>query len=734
MDLLRELNERQKEAVLHEEGPLLVLAGAGSGKTRVLIYRIAHLIHTKGIDPWHILAITFTNKAAEEMKTRAAQLLGMDGKKLWISTFHAGCSRILRQHGERLGYRNNFIIYDEGDQLSHIKTCIKELGLHNAGIVPQAVQAILEKAKNQGVSPEYILQPESRNYSRVLSILNRYQERLREYNAFDFGDLINCARVLFETHPDVLVSYQRKFQYILVDEYQDTNRAQHLLLKTLVPEGGNLCVVGDDDQSIYRWRGAQVSNLLDFETDFLGARVITLDQNYRSTKTILKAASSIAMGNPNRHKKELWTENKTGDKIQYFSAYDPGEEAEFVAREIHTLIAQRDYAYRDIGVFFRTNAQSRPFEEAFLKYRISYAVIGSVKFYERAEIKDLIAYLRLLYNPDDSASLRRILNRPPRGIGDTTQSILEEFAKAHHISLWAALEEAPRQGILPTAATRKIDGFRALMLSLHSHVAKDIPLAQLIDKVIEESGYRNYLECQGAGEAERRLDNIEEMIRTAQEFKDSLIVEQGQTVLGAFLERVALVSDVDTYEDKANLVSLMTLHCAKGLEFPVVFLTGLEEGILPHERSGILPDDLAEERRLCYVGMTRAKTKLYLTRVLLRTYFGEPRDMEPSRFLEDIPAELIQDYRDTNSEEFEKLDLKESGAYTHVMDYGETQINYPRVSSSFKVGDHVEHPDLGLGIVRKVEGKGEKEKITVQFQTSGIRKLMVRYAPLNKVS
>ena len=734
MDLLKDLNQRQREAVLHEEGPLLVLAGAGSGKTRVLIYRITHIIRHRGVDPWHILAITFTNKAAEEMKTRAAQLLGTDGKGLWISTFHSGCTRILRQHIERLGYRSNFVIYDESDQLSHIKACMKELGLNTAGISPQVIQAIIEKAKNQSVSPEHVINHESMNYDTLISIVNQYQERLRDNNALDFGDLINCARILFEAHPDVLARYQRRFRYVLVDEYQDTNRAQHLLLKTLVPQGGNLCVVGDDDQSIYRWRGAQVSNILDFDMDFPGTRIITLDENYRSTKTILKAASHVAMGNPNRHTKDLWTRNEIGDKIRHMVAYDQSEEAAFVAREITTLISTHGCCYRDIGIFFRTNAQSRSFEEAFLRYRIPYAVIGSLRFYERAEVKDILAYLRLVHNPDDSAGLRRILNRPPRGIGDSTQAILEEFAKTHDLSLWAALEEALRQGVFTTAAAKRIDGFRTLILLLQSQLAEGNPFARLMENVIKRSGYKDYLECQGEGEAERRLDNIEEMVRTAKEFEASIDLDTGQTVLGAFLERAALISDIDTYEDKANRVALMTLHCAKGLEFPVVFLTGLEEGILPHERSGIFPEDLAEERRLCYVGMTRAKKKLYLTRTSVRTYFGERRDMSPSRFLDDIPHELLEYDPEPGYDECSEPVLKDKGVRTYVMDYGETQVNLASVTSTFKVGDHVDHADLGRGIVRKVEGKGEKEKITVQFQSAGIRKLMVTYAHLKKLS
>jgi len=387
-----------------------------------------------------------------------------------------------------------------------------------------------------------------------------------------------------------------------------------------------------------------------------------------------------------------------------------------------------------IAVFFRTNAQSRPFEEAFLRYRIPYAVIGSLKFYERAEIKDIVAYLRLLYNPDDSTSLRRILNRPPRGIGDATRNIIEEFAETHTISLWSALEETCRQGVLSTLAANRIDAFRALILRLQSPLSPHLPLPRLMEEVITQSGYRDYLECQSRADTERRLENIDEIIRTGQEFEDSVELEEGQTTLGAFLERVALISDIDTYEDKANRVSLMTLHCAKGLEFPVVFLTGLEEGILPHERSGVLPEDLAEERRLCYVGMTRAKKKLYLTWVAVRTYFGEPRDMEPSRFLDDIPVDLMDYYSETEHEGCEEPAHHEPNTCEQVIDYGESQIDYSPASHSFKVGDCVEHPDLGQGVVRKVEGKGQKEKVTVQFHTAGIRKLMVFYALLRKLS
>ena len=743
MELLEDLNERQREAVVHTEGPLLVIAGAGSGKTRVLMYRIAYLVRHKGVDPRHILAVTFTNKAADEMKARAARLLGEECKGIWLGTFHASCARILREHGERVGLRRNFVICDEADQLSHIKACMKELDSSRMGIAPQAVRAVIEKAKNNALSYEDVLSPGSPTYAHMLLLLRRYEERLRHSNALDFGDLINDARLLLETHPDVRAAYRRRFRYVMVDEYQDTNRAQHLLLKALVPPGGNVCVVGDDDQSIYRWRGARVSNLLDFERDFPGTKVVTLEQNYRSTKTILAAANRVAMGNPLRRPKNLWTENEAGEKISYAACADPLEEARYVAERIQRLVSSGGYRLRDIGVFFRTNAQSRPFEEVFVRYRIPYALIGTLRFFERAEVKDVLAYLRILLNPDDSVSLSRIINRPPRGIGEATLRELDEYASMNRISLWHALQEGLERKILSQAATQRIGAFCGLVRSLRARLREARGLAALLQEVIEATGYKEYLSSHDKEDAERRLDNIAEMVKTAEEFEHSFSSETLESKLAAFLERVALVSDADTYNGKADCVSLMTLHCAKGLEFPVVFLAGFEEGIIPHERSSLSEEELAEERRLCYVGMTRAMKKLYLTGVAERSYFGQPRFMEPSSFLYEIPNDLIEYGHRAGRPGMGRFSAGDRDERCEgippATEHGKGTLGRkPRAARAegsfrFKVGDLVHHTEFGQGIIRRVEGRGEKEKVTVQFSTAGIRKLIVAYAPLTKL-
>ncbi len=738
MDLLKDLNEQQRRAVLHTEGPLLVIAGAGSGKTRVLMYRIAYLVRHKGIDPGNILAVTFTNKAADEMRSRASQLLGNECKGMWISTFHAGCARILRTHGEAAGYKKHFVIFDETDQLSLIKTCLKELDASRFGITPYAVRALIDKAKNNACSYEQVLPRSSPAAEIMKMVVERYEATLRASNAFDFGDLINAARLLLETYPDILHIYRRTFRYVMVDEYQDTNRAQHLFLKALIPQGGNVCVVGDDDQSIYRWRGAHVANLLDFEKDFPGTTVITLEQNYRSTKTILEAAQHVAMGNRLRRPKRLWTENERGEKITYAACDDPLGEARYVAEQVLRLVRSGRFMFKDIGVFFRTNAQSRPFEEVFLNSRIPYVLIGTLRFFERTEIKDVIAYLRILHNPDDSISLSRILNKPPRGIGDATVKELNDLARTQHLSLWGALHLSVEKQTVSRTALHRIDAFCATIRSLRALLDTRISLHELLRRAVDATGYRDYLQSHEAEEAQRRLENIAELARTVHEFDVSFSAETTSSALEAFLERVALISDADTYNEKADCVALMTLHCAKGLEFPVVFLVGFEEGIIPHERSCVSQEELAEERRLCYVGMTRAMKKLYLTSVAERTYFGSPRQMVVSPFLDDIPERLIKSenyrfpHRCTGIEQIHShCEPFAMGVRLQPHKKGKGLV---RETSQFKVGDRIQHRELGQGVVRKVEGQGDREKITVQFVYAGIRKLMVSHAPITKLS
>jgi len=740
MDLDQELNPQQKEAVLHEGGPLLLLAGAGSGKTRALTYRVAHLILHRDVPPWRILAITFTNKAAEEMRLRVQRLLGTEKTGIWVGTFHATCARILRQHIERLGYRRNFVIYDDADQLRVVKSCLKELPRDAKRIKPVAVLSMLEKAKNQAIDPGLLVPQASPLGTTLRGVLSAYQHRLREANALDFGDLILLVLQLFNECPDVLRSVRERFHSILVDEYQDTNRAQHLLLQKIASDGAELSVVGDDDQSIYRWRGAEVNNLLAFEEDFPGTRILALEENYRSTQTILRAADAVARGNPERREKQLWTNNEVGERVVYQEAPTPDGEAAFVATEIQQLVREQRADYRDIGVFFRTNAQSRPFEEKLVLFRVPHALIGSVRFYERAEVKDLLAYLRFLYNPDDSVSLLRILNQPPRGIGPATQARLEAYASEQGASIWAEIERALQRGAFSGAAERRLQGFQELIRTLQREMEDEPSPEALLKQVVKQTGYKTFL--QGKEDGERRLENMDELVRTAGQFRPTEEETRGKETLGAFLQRIALVSDIDQYEDRANCVSLMTLHCAKGLEFSIVFLTGMEDGVLPHQRSYTSPEALAEERRLCYVGMTRAKKRLYLSRAGYRSIYGERKQTEPSPFLASIPPELVEFNEEGNRFEDAATDRsigQEAGE--SILDYGETQLDAPPLPQKpssgpkqrFRLGDRLEHESLGIGIVRRVEGTGHREKVTVQFSVGGIRKLMVRVSPIRKL-
>jgi DNA helicase-2/ATP-dependent DNA helicase PcrA len=740
MDLDQELNPQQREAVLHEGGPLLVLAGAGSGKTRALTYRIAHLILHRDVPPWRILAITFTNKAAEEMRLRVQRLLGTQKTGIWVGTFHATCARILRQHIERLGYRRNFVIYDDTDQLRVVKSCLKALPAGGKRIKPVAVQSMLKKAKNQAIDPGLLVPHRSPMGETLRGVLSEYQRRLLEANALDFGDLILLVLQVFNECPDVLRSVQERFHSILVDEYQDTNRAQHLLLQKLASNRTELCVVGDDDQSIYRWRGAEVNNLLAFEEDFPGTRILALEENYRSTQTILRAADAVARGNPERREKQLWTHNEVGEPIVYQEALTPDEEAAFVATEIQKLVSEQQVDYRDMGVFFRTNAQSRPLEEKLVLFRVPHALIGSVRFYERAEVKDLLAYLRFLYNPNDSVSLLRILNQPSRGIGPATQARLEAYASEQGKSVWGAIEQALERGVLSGAAERRLQGFQELIRTFQRKLEGELSPEALLKQVMKQTGYKTFL--QGKEDGERRLENVDELVRTAGQFRPTGEETRGSETLGAFLQRTALVSDIDQYEDRANCVSLMTLHCAKGLEFRIVFLTGMEDGVLPHQRSYTSPEALAEERRLCYVGMTRARKKLYLSRAGYRSICGERQQTESSPFLASIPPELVEFHEEGNGLE----DGVGDGSIWHeagdsVLDYGETQLDTPSLpkrppsgpKQRYRLGDRIEHESLGIGIVRGVEGSGHKEKITVQFSVGGIRKLMVHVSPIRKL-
>lgn len=728
MSLLDDLNPIQKKAVLETEGPLLVFAGAGSGKTRVLTYRIAYLIQEKGVSPSHIFAVTFTNKAAEEMRERVERLLGGSVKGIWISTFHSACARILRHHIEKLGYQRNFVIYDEEDQERHLKNVMKELGLDFKMFHPRAMQSAIDQLKNEGIPPEQF-QPSYYNIfqKRLAQVYQRYQEDLKRNNGVDFGDLLLLTISLFKKFPEVLQSYQTLWHYVMVDEFQDTNLIQYQLIRQLVKSHGNICVVGDDDQSIYRWRGAEVGNILNFEKDFPGTKVITLEQNYRSTKNILQAANHMVQRNRFRKDKRLWTENPEGERITFFVAKDEKEEANFVIQKIKEYLSRNasEQPYRDVAVFYRINAQSRALEEAFVKHHIPYTMVGGLKFYERKEIKDILAYLKWLSNPSDSLSLRRIINVPPRGIGEKTLEKMELYSKDKGLSLYEGMKLSLKEEWLPSFIKEKILTFLQFIEELRRE-AQSFTLSQLTMTILTQTGYLNRLKEEGTEEALSRLENIEELLTVMEEFEEG----EGGGTLEQFLEKVSLMTDIDLYENKENRVSLMTLHCAKGLEFPVVFMVGMEEGLLPHYRRGEEIEDLEEERRLCYVGITRAKRKLYLSRAERRSTFGVGRANLPSRFLDELPLELIE-FEEPKEEEKERewVGIERMKEEEEILE-GEGISWHPDGFYPLKMGMKVRHPKFGEGRVRSVEGMDEEQKATILFQSVGPKRLKVKYAHL----
>lgn len=649
MELLKGLNEPQKEAVLHGEGPLLILAGAGSGKTRVLTHRIAYLIEEKGVSPYSILAITFTNKAAREMKERIDRLVGLGSENIWVSTFHSTCVRILRRDIDRIGYDRNFVIYDSADQQTLIKDCLKELNLNDKNFPPRLMLDYIGRAKDELKDPERFTLENSGDFrmAKVARIYELYQKRLKGNNAMDFDDLILMTIKLFKGCPDVLEYYRTKFHYVLVDEYQDTNTAQYELVSLLAGKHRNLCVVGDDDQSIYGWRGANIQNILDFEKEFKGCKVIKLEQNYRSTSTILDAANEVIKNNGGRKKKRLWTENEQGNRITRFEGGNEHDEAMFVAREIKRKKSEGDRPYKDFAVLYRINAQSRVLEEMLRREGIPYKIIGGQRFYDRKEIKDLIAYLRVLQNPSDNISLKRIINVPKRGIGDSTLEKAETVANNTGRSIFGVIESAGEIGELQRAAPR-LEGF-ASMIKVLRLMKENITVSELINEVIEQSGILRELEAEGTIEAQTRIENIKEMISDAMEFQED--EDEGvEKNLEGYLQNVSLVADIDSADEDTDKAILMTLHSAKGLEYPVVFMVGMEEGVFPGNRALGDEGELEEERRLCYVGITRAREKLYMTNASSRTLFGNTTYNRDSRFLREIPADLLEDLNKRSSE------------------------------------------------------------------------------------
>ncbi len=710
---LADLNPAQRQAVLTTEGPLLVIAGAGSGKTRVLTHRVAHLLAAVGAKPNELLAITFTNKAAQEMKERVERALGPVARAIWIMTFHSACGRILRREAERLGYRSNFTIYDQADQVRVVKACLEELDRDPKRFVPRGLHAQISKAKNQLISAdEYAARVASFYDQTVADVYQLYQRRLFASNAVDFDDLLMLTVDVLRRFPEAHERWAKAFRYILVDEYQDTNHAQYVLLKLLASEHQNLMAVGDPDQSVYSFRGADIRNILEFERDFPDTRVISLEQNYRSTNTILSAANAVISHNRERKEKSLWSELGEGELVHVVETEDEHAEARFVASEIAALIGG-GYSASEIAVTYRTNAQSRVLEDVLVRQGIDYLVIGGPRFYERAEIKDAIAYLQVLDNPFDAVSLLRIANRPRRGIGDTSLSRLVTYADGLGISLWDATAHPEEAGLAPASA-RALKGFRTAMESLLA-TASDSTVANLVEAALERTGYLEALEAERTIEARGRIENLQELVGVAREYDASA----QEPSLSGFLQEISLYSDQDALrgdDDEAGQVTLLTLHNAKGLEFRAVFMIGLEEGIFPHVRS-LEENSLEEERRLCYVGMTRAKERLTLTHAMRRNLFGRSEANLPSRFLDELPSLGVE---------------RERLRPASWSDYGGTVREFaPReVVPDITTGDAVRHSSLGSGIVLAIEAGGV---VTVRFEDGSERRLMLEYAPLEKI-
>lgn len=739
-DLLSGLNDRQRLAVEHRQGPLLILAGAGSGKTRVLTYRIAYLLRL-GVRPEEILAITFTNKAANEMRQRVEAMVGRDvARGIWLGTFHAICGRILRSEIGRVGYNSNFVIYDASDQQRLLRSGLKELNLDDKRYNPRTVQAVISRAKNELVDPDglerFWLQEGSGDYSsfwleQVANIYSWYQRALKENNALDFDDLLRLTVDILQTWPDALAYWQSRFRHILVDEYQDTNKVQYMLVRLLAGVHENLFVVGDDNQSIYGFRGADIRNILEFERDFTRAQVIKLEQNYRSTQTILDAANYLVANNSYQKEKRLWTKNGKGDRIRLYEAENGEGEARFVAREIQHLLTC-GFTLKDCAVLYRTNAQSRSLEEALLSEQVTYKMVGGLRFYERMEIKDTLAYLRLLVNPLDALSLERVINIPRRGVGPQTFARLMAFAQENSVDLITVCVMADKVAGINKKTAQEIIAFGKVLQQMQALVPL-LPLTELISRLWEETGYRSLLEAEQTVEAQGRLENLDEFLSVAASFAKN----NEDSSLGAFLATVSLYTDQDAYDAGSEAVTLMTLHAAKGLEFPVVFLVGLEEGLFPHSRALDSEDGLEEERRLCYVGITRAKKRLYLTYARSRYVYGQEQYCQPSRFLDEIPTRFLLKVRYFGQED---VDQVESTNRT-----GKRIIPFPTSSAGdknssddsgaelWKPGEALEHTKFGRGTVVSCKGSGADAIITVAFPNVGIKNLALRYAPIKKI-
>jgi len=725
MDILATLNPAQRKAVEAVKGPILILAGPGSGKTKVITHRVAYLVKLCGVSPHNIMAVTFTNKAAREMRERLEQLLGQTAEALSLGTFHSIGARILRREGKAIGLDSSFVIYDEDDQLRLMKQVLEELNLDPKQYAPRALRSAIGAAKSRLISPEGYAPRVSNYFEEIVHrVYQHYQQLLSRSRAVDFDDLLMKTVQLFQDHPQILNRYQSRYVHILVDEFQDTNIVQYMLMKQLTGKHRNLCVVGDPDQSIYSWRFADLRNILSFEKDYPEAKVVFLEQNYRSTKTILKVASDVISANIQRKPKELWTENEDGTPVTIIKSYSAEEEAQSVVSEIEKLTIHEQLSFKDCAVMYRVNAQSRALEETFLRYGVPYKLIGGTRFYQRREIKDVIAYLKLIHNPHDNVSLTRIINVPARGIGPRTLSQLQSWAKAHDTSLFEALKQVSHpysvgtKQSLPPRIVQTLAGFDALISELTAQSHK-LSLSDLVNEILKHTGYREYILDKEDGE--EKWENIMELRSVASEYDD---LDPGDA-LAAFLEKVSLVSDIDELDEKADAVTLITLHQAKGLEFPAVFIVGLEEGILPHRKSFDDPEQMEEERRLCYVGITRAKKRLYLLRSYRRSLFGGSTANPPSRFLKDISPNLISP-RDL----WEETPTSVASRNFNLDSQSSPQ---PLNTLTLKVGDHVCHNKFGPGIVMNCNPTKDDQELTVAFEQAGVKKLLASLAPLEKI-
>ena len=767
-DILKGLNDKQYEAVVNTEGPCLVIAGAGSGKTKVLTHKIAYLIGEKQVKPWNILAITFTNKAANEMKERIGNLVGDVAADIWMGTFHSICVRILRRFIDRIGFDSSFIIFDTSDQRTLVKACIKSIGLDDKMFTDRSVLSEISNAKNEMLEPDQYTVRANGDFrkEKIVLVYEMYQKRLKENNAIDFDDIINYTIKILMENPDILEYYSDKFHYVLVDEYQDTNKAQFTLVTMLASKNGNITVVGDNDQGIYSFRGADISNILNFERDFPGTKIIKLEQNYRCTGNILKAANAVIKNNEVTYKKELWTENEVGNLPAVYSAKNEYDEGTYIAQQIEHLRREEYYKYSDFAILYRMNTQSRAIEEILRRESIPYKIIGGLKFYERKEIKDIISYLRLIQNPSDNLSLKRIINEPKRGIGKTSLDKIEELSINSGVPMYEIIKNAEQYGL-----NRVFLNSREFVNAIEELRAKkdDIKISDLIKETLKKSGYTQALENENTIEAENRIENLDEFLTVAIEFED----ESADNKLSDFLEGITLSSDIDNMEEAEETVTLMTLHSAKGLEFPVVFLVGMEEGIFPGYKSIGEPKELEEERRLCYVGITRAKEHLFLTCSKQRTIFGSTSCNQVSRFLREIPSDLLDGYDDALGEKQENNsnifgDSKYSWTYgskdngnikTYKIDKNEPKVaaassstnsngfmfrtaesflnNLTKKSSGanvdlskYKEGVRIYHKKFGEGVISNVEPEGDDLKVDIQFDKVGHKRLMVKFANL----